>query len=100
MSVALLTVAGVALDALLGEPRRRHPLVGFGNFAARLEQRLNAGGQLAQPWRQCLAACRGAVDSAGAGALLVALYRLAGGCAGAVLRPGATQPGRACSAGG
>lgn len=45
MSIALLTVAGVALDALLGEPKRRHPLVGFGNFAARLEQRLNAGGR-------------------------------------------------------
>ena len=45
MSVALLTVAGVALDALLGEPQRRHPLVAFGNFASRLEQRFNAGGR-------------------------------------------------------
>ena len=45
MSVALLTVAGVALDALLGEPRRRHPLVGFGNLASSLERRLNAGGR-------------------------------------------------------
>ena len=45
MSVALLTVAGVALDALFGEPRRYHPLVGFGNFAKRLESRLNAGGR-------------------------------------------------------
>ncbi|MEG1040208.1 MAG: adenosylcobinamide-phosphate synthase CbiB [Pseudomonas sp.] len=44
MSVALLTVAGVALDALLGEPRRRHPLVAFGRLAGRLEQRFNAGG--------------------------------------------------------
>jgi adenosylcobinamide-phosphate synthase len=45
MSVALLTVAGVALDALLGEPRRAHPLVAFGNFANRLERRFNAGGR-------------------------------------------------------
>lgn len=45
MSVALLTVAGVALDALLGEPQRRHPLVAFGNMAGTLERRLNAGGR-------------------------------------------------------
>ncbi|PWB32842.1 cobalamin biosynthesis protein [Pseudomonas sp. SDI] len=45
MSVALLTVAGVALDALLGEPQRRHPLVAFGRYAGRLEQRFNAGGR-------------------------------------------------------
>ncbi|MGH8483693.1 MAG: cobalamin biosynthesis protein, partial [Pseudomonas sp.] len=45
MSVALLTVAGVALDALWGEPQRRHPLVAFGRLAGRLEQRFNAGGR-------------------------------------------------------
>ena len=45
MSVALLCVAAVALDALLGEPRRWHPLVAFGNFAARIEQRFNSGGR-------------------------------------------------------
>ena len=45
MSVALLTVAGIALDALLGEPKRRHPLVGFGNLASALERRLNAAGR-------------------------------------------------------
>ncbi|MBM3106781.1 MAG: adenosylcobinamide-phosphate synthase CbiB [Pseudomonas sp.] len=45
MSVALLTVAGVALDALLGEPQRRHPLVAFGRLAKRLEQRFNAAGR-------------------------------------------------------
>lgn len=45
MSVALLCVAAVALDALLGEPRRWHPLVAFGNFAERIEQRFNTGGR-------------------------------------------------------
>ncbi|WP_213879879.1 adenosylcobinamide-phosphate synthase CbiB [Pseudomonas sp. dw_358] len=44
MNMALLIVAGVALDALLGEPRRWHPLVGFGRLANRLEQRFNGGG--------------------------------------------------------
>lgn len=44
MSLALTCVAAVALDALLGEPRRWHPLVGFGNLAQRLEQRFNSAG--------------------------------------------------------
>jgi adenosylcobinamide-phosphate synthase len=61
--VALLTVLAVLLDAVLGEPRRWHPLVGFGRWALYFEQRLNAraqehpqqpregstGGALAQP---------------------------------------------------
>ncbi|RMR50294.1 cobalamin biosynthesis protein, partial [Pseudomonas cichorii] len=45
MSVALLSVAGVALDALLGEPKRSHPLVAFGRLADRIEQRFNSGGR-------------------------------------------------------
>lgn len=45
MSVALLSVAGVALDALLGEPKRSHPLVAFGRYAERIEQRFNAAGR-------------------------------------------------------
>ena len=45
MSVALLCVAGVALDALFGEPRRWHPLVAFGRMAERIEQRFNSGGR-------------------------------------------------------
>jgi adenosylcobinamide-phosphate synthase len=40
-AVCLLAAAGVALDAVLGEPRRAHPLVAFGRFAKRLEQGLN-----------------------------------------------------------
>ncbi|WP_220813488.1 adenosylcobinamide-phosphate synthase CbiB [Pseudomonas paralcaligenes] len=45
MSVALSALAGMGLDAWLGEPRRWHPLVGFGELARRIEQRLNAGGR-------------------------------------------------------
>ena len=41
MSIALLSVAGVALDGLLGEPRRWHPLVGFGRLADGLERHFN-----------------------------------------------------------
>jgi adenosylcobinamide-phosphate synthase len=41
--VALLLAAGVLLDLLLGEARRYHPLVGFGNLAMAIERRLNRG---------------------------------------------------------
>lgn len=44
MSLLLATLAGVTLDGLLGEPKRWHPLVAFGNVAQRIEQRLNSGG--------------------------------------------------------
>ncbi len=37
---ALIAVVAVALDALLGEPRRAHPLVGFGRLARYWEGRL------------------------------------------------------------
>lgn len=46
LTLALLLAAGVALDLLLGEARRWHPLVGFGNLAHRLERRLNKGSLL------------------------------------------------------
>jgi adenosylcobinamide-phosphate synthase len=39
--IALLVVAGVLLDLMLGEARRWHPLVGFGNLASALERWLN-----------------------------------------------------------
>lgn len=41
---ALLMAAGVGLDWLLGEPRRAHPLVGFGALAQRVELCLNRPG--------------------------------------------------------
>lgn len=43
MTVALLCMAAVALDHWLGEPRRLHPLVGFGRLAAAVEARFNGG---------------------------------------------------------
>ncbi len=42
---ALLAAAALLLDALLGEPRRFHPLAGFGRLAAGLEARMNRGGR-------------------------------------------------------
>ncbi len=38
---AATAALAVCLDLLLGEPRRRHPLVGFGSLAARIEGALN-----------------------------------------------------------
>jgi adenosylcobinamide-phosphate synthase len=48
---ALIALAAVLLDALLGEPARWHPLVGFGRWARYFERRLNTNtmrGPLAQ----------------------------------------------------
>lgn len=42
---ALVCAAALLLDHCLGEPRRWHPVIGFGNLAAGLEQRLNRGAQ-------------------------------------------------------
>lgn len=41
--LALALLAGVALDAWWGEPRRWHPLVGFGRLTQALEARMNRG---------------------------------------------------------
>nr|WP_227500294.1 adenosylcobinamide-phosphate synthase CbiB [Marinobacter nanhaiticus] len=42
MESAVICLVAVLLDHGLGEPRRWHPVVGFGNLAARVEQRLNS----------------------------------------------------------
>ena len=44
MSVALLVALALALDYLLGEPPRYHPLVGFGRLVDAIEQRFNRPG--------------------------------------------------------
>lgn len=48
---ALLVFTALALDGLFGEPRRFHPLVGFGRLAQALERRLHADSRA----RGCLA---------------------------------------------
>ncbi len=49
MSVFLSVIAALLLDALLGEPKRGHPLVAFGRLADRLEQHFN--GAAGRGWR-------------------------------------------------
>lgn len=42
VALVAVPVAAALLDAVLGEPRRAHPLVGFGRLARALERRLHA----------------------------------------------------------
>ncbi len=44
----IILIAALVLDQLLGEPRRFHPLVGFGNIANRIERVLNRGDRWGQ----------------------------------------------------
>jgi adenosylcobinamide-phosphate synthase len=53
LEVPLMILAAVLLDRLLGEPRRFHPLVGFGNLARRAEKLLY-GAADAAPATHCL----------------------------------------------
>ena len=71
MSTALAVIAAVVADALLGEPRRWHPLAAFGGLAEALERRLNRGED--RRWR-----------GAGALGLLVAAPAVLGGLLAAI----------------
>ncbi|OGS91575.1 MAG: cobalamin biosynthesis protein [Gallionellales bacterium GWA2_60_18] len=46
MSIPLTLLAAVSLDRLLGEPRRFHPLAGFGSLAKRIEKIVYGGVEL------------------------------------------------------
>lgn len=47
-TIITVIVLAVLLDQWLGEPRRWHPLVGFGAFANRIESALNSGDESAR----------------------------------------------------
>ena len=49
---ALLVLAALVLDWMLGEPRRWHPLVGFGAMAKRLENCLHGGDASSAPMQR------------------------------------------------
>lgn len=53
MNLFLIVLTAVALDALLGEPRRFHPLVGFGRLAQSVERLVHRDSYL----RGVIAAC-------------------------------------------
>lgn len=71
LAACAAALAAVLLDRLLGEPRRWHPLVGFGRIASAIEDKLNqqssrAAGMLAWmlavlPWVALAAGLRGAL---------------------------------------
>ena len=41
MLLSIIIISALLLDAVIGEPRRWHPLVGFGNLAIWVEQKMN-----------------------------------------------------------
>jgi len=47
LNSVLMMACAVLLDRLLGEPRRFHPLIGFGRYAMWLEQHLNGASRMA-----------------------------------------------------
>lgn len=53
LTATMTALLAVFLDRLLGEPRRWHPLVGFGRLAQRVEARLNSS--VFRRWRGALA---------------------------------------------
>ncbi len=76
VTTALLALAAVLMDWLLGEPRRRHPLVGFGSLADQLERKLYGDAKITAParrWRGALAVLLLILPFTAAAAALTAL---------------------------
>lgn len=73
LAAAGVCAAAVLLDRLLGEPRRWHPLVGFGRLAAAIERRFNPAA--------CHDATRTRIAGLAAVFLLVAPFTLLAGLA-------------------
>lgn len=63
-------LAGMGLDALLGEPRRAHPLVGFGRMAQAIERSLHRDARLRGVLAWCLAVLPAVALTAAAAHLL------------------------------
>jgi adenosylcobinamide-phosphate synthase len=55
VTTALALLIAVGLDAWIGEPRRWHPLVGFGRYAAWIERRWHADSRVAGMVAWCIA---------------------------------------------
>lgn len=55
MSAALVATLALLVDTGLGEPRRLHPLVGFGRWAAAVERALHADRRMAGVMAWCIA---------------------------------------------
>lgn len=70
MSIAVAMFAGMGLDAVLGEPRRMHPLVGFGRMAQAIERRLHRDARIRGGFAWCIAVLPAVAVTAGIAHLL------------------------------
>jgi adenosylcobinamide-phosphate synthase len=70
VGIAAGMLAGMGLDAWLGEPRRAHPLVGFGRMAQAIERSLHRDARLRGVLAWCLAVLPAVAITAGLAHLL------------------------------
>ncbi|MGR9053096.1 MAG: adenosylcobinamide-phosphate synthase CbiB [Gammaproteobacteria bacterium] len=77
MSVSFIVLSAIALDFVLGEPHRGHPLVGFGRYASWLEKRLLDGASTQALLRNRPILCGALAWLAGVVPLTLLVYALA-----------------------